>query len=54
MAEALGWPQFFVVCALLALPGLLLLPLVRQWFGPAPTQGAAEEGRDSALQSSQS
>ena len=29
MAEALGWPQFFTVCALLALPGLLLLPLVR-------------------------
>lgn len=33
MAELLGWPPFFIVCALLAIPGLLLLPLVRQWFG---------------------
>jgi len=54
MAEALGWPQFFVVCALLAIPGLLLLPLVRQWFGPAPTSGAAVASGGAALQSSQS
>jgi PAT family beta-lactamase induction signal transducer AmpG len=43
MAAQLGWPQFFIVCALLALPGLLLLPLVRQWFGEPP-RGSAEEG----------
>jgi len=36
MAAQLGWPQFFVACALLAIPGLLLLPLVRQWFGEPP------------------
>ncbi|MBN1239306.1 MAG: AmpG family muropeptide MFS transporter [Gammaproteobacteria bacterium] len=41
MAEQLGWPQFFIVCALLALPGLLLLPLVRQWFGDDEKSGAA-------------
>jgi PAT family beta-lactamase induction signal transducer AmpG len=54
MAEALGWPQFFIVCALLALPGLLLLPLVRQWFGPGPQQSAGAADRSSALHSSQS
>jgi PAT family beta-lactamase induction signal transducer AmpG len=53
MAEALGWPQFFIVCAVLALPGLLLLPIVRQWFG-APAAGSVATGERSALQSSQS
>jgi PAT family beta-lactamase induction signal transducer AmpG len=53
MAEALGWPQFYVVCTLLAIPGLLLLVVVRQWFGPAPEQPAAANG-ESAFQSSQS
>ena len=52
IAEALGWPQFFVVCTLLALPGLLLLPLVRAWFGSAPER--TETAAGSALQSSQS
>ena len=52
LAEALGWPQFFVVCTLLALPGLLLLPVVRAWFGSAPASNSAAAG--SALQSSQS
>ena len=33
MAAELGWPQFYVVCTLLAIPGLLLLPFVRHWFG---------------------
>ena len=54
MAEALGWPQFFIVCAVLALPGLLLLPLVRQWFGPGPSAVPAPPHGGSALQSSQS
>jgi PAT family beta-lactamase induction signal transducer AmpG len=54
MAEALGWPQFFIVCALLALPGLLLLPLVRQWFGPGPEANASATSSRSGLQSSQS
>jgi MFS transporter, PAT family, beta-lactamase induction signal transducer AmpG len=52
MAEALGWPQFFVVCTLLALPGLLLLPVVRAWFAEAPQRTATAGG--SALHSSQS
>jgi MFS transporter, PAT family, beta-lactamase induction signal transducer AmpG len=53
MAEQLGWPQFYVVCTLLAIPGLLLLPLVRQWFGEDASKTSAPAGR-SALQSSQS
>jgi PAT family beta-lactamase induction signal transducer AmpG len=52
MAEALGWPQFFVVCTLLAIPGLLLLPALRAWFGAAPEQQASSAA--SRLQSSQS
>lgn len=55
MAEALGWPQFFMVCALLAIPGLLMLPLVHQWFGPAPPERAAVDASGaSTLQRSQS
>ena len=41
-------------CALLAIPGLLLLPLVRQWFGSTPEQPAAGAHRSATLQSSQS
>jgi PAT family beta-lactamase induction signal transducer AmpG len=52
MAEALGWPQFFVVCTLLAIPGLALLPALRAWFGAAPEQQASSAA--SRLQSSQS
>ena len=52
IAEALGWPQFFVVCTLLALPGLLLLPVVRAWFGSVPERSSTTTG--SALPSSQS
>jgi MFS transporter, PAT family, beta-lactamase induction signal transducer AmpG len=28
LAELVGWPLFFLGCALAAIPGLLLLPLV--------------------------
>jgi len=55
MAEALGWPQFYIACTLLAIPGLLLLPFVRHWFGESPVAPAvAQERPRSALQSSQS
>ena len=53
MAAGLGWPQFYIVCALLAIPGLLLLPLVRYWFGENTAQGSARVEAP-ALQSSQS
>lgn len=45
MASYLGWPQFFIVCALIAIPGLLLLPAVRHWFGEDPNR-APIGGRD--------
>jgi PAT family beta-lactamase induction signal transducer AmpG len=31
MAQAIGWQGFFVLCALLALPGILLLLRVAPW-----------------------
>jgi MFS transporter, PAT family, beta-lactamase induction signal transducer AmpG len=55
MAAALGWSQFYVVCTLFALPGLLLLPLLRSWFGGEHlAKPAAVTPKRSALQSSQS
>lgn len=33
MAAALGWSAFFTVCALIAIPGLLLLLRFRGWLG---------------------
>jgi PAT family beta-lactamase induction signal transducer AmpG len=33
-AEALGWPAFFGLCALLALPGLLMLLRYDRWELP--------------------
>jgi PAT family beta-lactamase induction signal transducer AmpG len=29
--EAIGWEKFFYLCALLSIPGLLLLPVVAPW-----------------------
>lgn len=31
LVDAIGWMQFFLVCALLALPGMLMLPKVAPW-----------------------
>lgn len=33
MVEALGWPWFFILCFLLAIPGMLLLVKVAPWRG---------------------
>ncbi|HEY8521440.1 MAG TPA: MFS transporter [Gammaproteobacteria bacterium] len=49
LAEFLGWPQFFVACTLIALPGLLLLPVVRHWFGDAAVRRVPAEGGRSAV-----
>jgi len=39
MAQMMGWPWFFLLCALIAIPGLLLLRWVtRLNAGPADTQ----------------
>lgn len=37
IVEQIGWIDFFLCCALLALPGLLLLVWVAPWKGPGPT-----------------
>jgi PAT family beta-lactamase induction signal transducer AmpG len=31
IVEAVGWTQFFVICALLAIPGMLMLLKVAPW-----------------------
>ncbi|MHA1517213.1 MAG: AmpG family muropeptide MFS transporter, partial [Alphaproteobacteria bacterium] len=31
IVEAVGWTQFFVICTLLAIPGMLMLFLVAPW-----------------------
>ena len=33
LAKATGWPSFFLITVVLALPGLLLLPVVAPWNG---------------------
>jgi PAT family beta-lactamase induction signal transducer AmpG len=41
MAASLGWPGFFVVCTLIAIPGMLLLFRVAPWNG-RPESDAAD------------
>jgi PAT family beta-lactamase induction signal transducer AmpG len=35
MVKAIGWQSFFVLCALIALPGILLLLRVAPWHEEA-------------------
>lgn len=44
-AEQLGWIPFFLVCALVAIPGLVLLLSLRHWFEDADEPVAAPEAR---------
>ena len=41
LVEAVGWEQFFYICALLALPGMLLLFKVAPWNEPSESQDPA-------------
>ncbi|OUS11245.1 AmpG family muropeptide MFS transporter [Gammaproteobacteria bacterium 53_120_T64] len=41
LVEAVGWEQFFYICALLALPGMLLLFKVAPWNGANENQASA-------------
>ena len=54
MAVGLGWPNFYLACTLLAIPGLLLLPFIRHWFGESSASPSAPDAQRSALQSSES
>ena len=40
LAQHMGWPTFFLLTLALALPGLLLLPIIAPWNHAAP-RGAA-------------
>jgi len=44
MAKQLGWPSFFVLCAALALPGMLLLFKVAPWRAAGAKLGAGHGG----------
>jgi PAT family beta-lactamase induction signal transducer AmpG len=47
IVEAIGWPLFFVLSLVAALPGLLLLPVFAPWNAKAETGNASgEEGND--------
>jgi MFS transporter, PAT family, beta-lactamase induction signal transducer AmpG len=44
MVQAIGWQGFFVFCALIALPGILLLVRVAPWHEEAlPASGLSFE-----------
>ena len=43
IVELVGWVDFFLICALLALPGMVLLLWVAPWRKPDSTQVVAEE-----------
>ncbi|HXU92473.1 MAG TPA: AmpG family muropeptide MFS transporter, partial [Gallionella sp.] len=34
LVDAIGWPSFFLLCAVLAIPGMLLLLKVAPWNEP--------------------
>jgi PAT family beta-lactamase induction signal transducer AmpG len=38
LVDAMGWPSFFLLCAVLAIPGMLLLFKVAPWNEPQPTE----------------
>ncbi len=41
MAQTMGWVPFFLLCAAIAIPGLLLVPIVARTPAPAEGPGAA-------------
>ncbi|HEX6749349.1 MAG TPA: AmpG family muropeptide MFS transporter [Longimicrobium sp.] len=43
LAEHMGWPQFFLITLLLAVPGILLLPLIAPWNAEHPRAAIAAQ-----------
>ena len=43
IVEAMGWVDFFLVCTVVALPGMVLLYWVAPWNGEALTTGSKQE-----------
>jgi PAT family beta-lactamase induction signal transducer AmpG len=48
MAEGLGWPGYFLMTIVIALPGLALLPLMVPWRGERPTMAVPHSGETAA------
>ncbi len=48
VVDAIGWTQFFYLCAVLALPGMLLLRWVAPWKAPIESEDAAQPGDSAA------
>jgi PAT family beta-lactamase induction signal transducer AmpG len=42
IVEAVGWTQFFVICVLLAIPGMLMLLKVAPWTERRPAESNSE------------
>jgi PAT family beta-lactamase induction signal transducer AmpG len=38
IVEAVGWTQFFVICTIVAIPGMLLLLKVAPWTDTPPAE----------------
>jgi PAT family beta-lactamase induction signal transducer AmpG len=43
IADSLGWPHYFILCAALALPGLLVLLRFRSWLLPVTAEAVNRE-----------
>lgn len=48
IAETWGWPTFFIITVLAAIPSLLLLPIVAPWSRMTPTAAAPHSGETTA------
>jgi PAT family beta-lactamase induction signal transducer AmpG len=44
LAEAVGWPGFFLITVVMAIPPLLLLPFIAPWSRDVPIGAAPHTG----------
>jgi len=49
LAESTGWPSFFLLTLAMAVPGLLLLPIVAPWNGAHPRAAIADVDADETV-----
>jgi PAT family beta-lactamase induction signal transducer AmpG len=45
VAEASGWPSFFLITIAAGLPSLLMLPFIAPWSRDTPIGAASHEGQ---------
>jgi PAT family beta-lactamase induction signal transducer AmpG len=48
IAESTGWPGYFIITLLAAIPGMLLLPVIAPWNRTTPVLAAAHTGETTA------